>query len=167
MSKLEQVRFSLINNRNVRIVHINEIKHLEADSYFAHVVDFQVVPVENISISSGIEYNMQLLIEKLASSINVTPDIVESSGIENNLLNLGRICFDEIIARKSVRSEEIIINPDLCELSFFGSDFSNSCSENVKDYRRRIYISPFPNEEIADRYKFTNYIGCVDLKQFR
>ena len=165
MSKLEQVKLILENNPEIRIVNVNLIDHLKnwcgLESHFAQVFDFQVAPKNEMILDRFIAEKMQLFMNGLIP--NLTPDKVYDFKEDDELLIPGRLCFDEIIAKQKIRIVgSSIICKELEVIQYLKKDL-----ERTKEYIRRIYVSPFPDEKIADRYRYTNYIGCINLKKIK
>ena len=169
MSKLEQITALLENNSQIKIVGINEIDRRN-DSYLlmhtdlAHVVNFNVIPKKGFEIDDSLAQKMQSFMSCIIKDLpNLKPNYIDNfeqeiitfkeKGEEKRalFLKMGGFYFDENLYKGIIKTTLHIDNK------------MHEMSEKV-DYITRTIISPFPNDKVADKHRYTNYIGCINVK---
>ena len=165
MDKLEQIKYLLESNPNVKIANIRDIDRrnnpsLLLDTDLAHVINFNVAPVNGLEINRHLARNLQSFMMWLIPELkpdrkyNFEQEIITLKEKEKEkqtlLLKMGYLDFYEDFKGGLI---QIILQ------------FDNKKYEMSKkvDYVRKITINPFPSEEIAEKYQYTNYIGYIKL----
>jgi hypothetical protein len=170
MSSLDVIRTSLQKEDQIRIININEIDrrdnpYLLLHTDLAHVVYFNIVPKNTMDIDSFLSNKMNSLMSYIQDVLNpLAPEEIIPFGQEiielkrNNenkkglLLKIGSLWFDEYIGSSITNT-------------FFSIEDKQSRENSCINYKRKIIITPFPSEEISNKYKgvFANWIK-LDLK---
>ncbi|MDO8622851.1 MAG: hypothetical protein Q7R52_01285 [archaeon] len=164
MTQLEKIKLALESNPDIYF-HVNIIDNMKngsREAYSAQVYDFQIAPKKRIALDTLIAERMNKFMRNFV--IDIVPDEIIDFREEEGFLVPGRLSFEELIAEERISTTRSLVVYGGLGLS---RAFGNMPLVAVKSYKRRIYVSPFPSRKIAKRYLYTNYIGCINLEEFR
>ncbi len=151
--KLDVIGKALESNPNVIVVDAKTVNSGILLEYspnfkgFIQTVDFRIAPRSGLYAAR----ELQAFMESLFPYLN--PTIQENFSPYGMWLKLGKLYFDEIIAKMTVDTEiELLISETDGEILKLlglmeGSSLWGKKTEN--QYARRIWVKPFPNEELA------------------
>lgn len=145
--KLAKVKRALNSNNDVVIVNVEEKIHLpERDGFWSHTVDFWVAPKKGLYTADELQNFM----------IKLIPDLEPSSKDDFRedpyRITFGKLYFDEKIGEERVTTKRVITLTDekLFDLAGGFPDGKKTIETNeVFDYKRRIWVRLYPNEKFA------------------
>ncbi|MFA6423800.1 MAG: hypothetical protein WCV83_00625 [Candidatus Magasanikbacteria bacterium] len=142
MNKLSQVREALEGNTSIVVVNCCDINYIpHRDGYWSQTMSFVVAPKEGIFEAERLQSFMMSLVPGLE------PTMVDQFRDAGDLMDFGKLYFDEDIGTEQVRREIT-----LTDESLFGMDgFTNGKRVILEklQVQRRTWVRLFPSEAVA------------------
>lgn len=164
MSQIERIKLALEQNPRVSIFNVEDIDrrndlHKLTYTNISRTTNFKIVP----KIGFGVDDNLALNLQNFMDNLNV--DLVP---YKQENFNQNRIK----IKRGNEEKEVILLKTGAL---YFNETFPGEIETLVriqnKEFRRldsiqfrgETIITPLPNVEIAEKYRFTSYMGYIQL----
>lgn len=144
MNELHHIKTSLESNPEVTIVDVIEVMYLPNTSQrVVQTVDYIVVPKQGLYTANELQEFMRRLVPDLK------PYMKDEFRPYEKFFELGKLCFEEKFGEEQVTRICTITDEPLADKIGFVE--GKRTIEETRDYLRRIWVKPFPDERLAKR----------------
>lgn len=151
MNKLKVIKEALESNPEVVIIKVEEpLNTLQIfdfiDSSIVHIIDYKVAPKRGLYTADELQEFMMGLVH------GIEPTFINKFVWHSDKLRFGNLSFVETIIeeQKMIKRIFTLKDKDMVLEDFVNGQRIVSWDEKAGEFKRIIYIIPYPNEKIAN-----------------